>query len=251
MQIIIPMSGMGTRFINAGYKMPKPLIQVDNKPIIEYIVRNFFLEEDFLFICNEEHLAKTNMLSELKRIKPTGIIKAIPVHKKGPVWTVKQAFEHIKDDQPAIVNYCDFNWVWNYENFKTQMLKGDYDGAIACYKGFHPHLLGPNKYASCKVDEKQNLTEIREKFSWTKDKMKSWQSSGTYYFKSGAILKHYYQQQINQNVNLNGEYYASLTYNEMVKDNLKIHIYPIEKFCQWGTPKDLEEFNYWLKYFRN
>ena len=33
-QLVIPMSGMGQRFVDAGYKDPKPLIQVDNKPII-------------------------------------------------------------------------------------------------------------------------------------------------------------------------------------------------------------------------
>lgn len=249
MQIIIPMSGLGTRFIAAGYTDPKPLIKIGRKPMIEYIIDNFPGEKDFLFICNQQHLDSTVMRSELNRIMPTGKIVGITSKKLGPVWAVTQAFNYIKDNEPVIVNYCDFNWTWNYVNFKQTMQSGEYDGGIVCYIGFHPHLLRPNLYASCKVDKNNNLIAIREKYSWTENKMESWQSSGTYYFKSGALLKKYYQRQIAEQLHFHGEYYASLTYNLLVRDKLKVHIYKIDKFCQWGTPKDLQEFIYWSQYF--
>lgn len=35
LNIVIPMAGRGSRFANAGYKMPKPLIDVNGKPMIE------------------------------------------------------------------------------------------------------------------------------------------------------------------------------------------------------------------------
>ena len=53
MQIIIPMSGIGKRFIDAGYKDPKPLIQVEGKPIIQHVVERFPGETKFIFICND------------------------------------------------------------------------------------------------------------------------------------------------------------------------------------------------------
>ena len=64
MQIVIPMSGFGERFRSAGYTVPKPLIKVDDKPIIEYIVKMFPGETDFIFICNQNHLNQvlTNLL---------------------------------------------------------------------------------------------------------------------------------------------------------------------------------------------
>jgi NDP-sugar pyrophosphorylase family protein len=250
MQIIIPMSGLGSRFIKKGYKNIKPLIEVDGKPIIEYVINMFPRENNFLFICNEDHLKETNLRDELTRIKPSGKIVGIKTQKKGPVWAVAQAMDHIGDNEPTIVNYCDFNCVWDYLNFKKEMKEKGYDGSIPCYIGFHPHLLGPNLYASCKVNEKNELMEIKEKYSWTEDKMKSYQSSGTYYFKSGAIVKKYFQQLIDKNINLNGEYYVSLVYNLLVQEGLKVNIFAIEKFCQWGTPEDLEEFVYWQEYFK-
>lgn len=251
MQIVIPMSGLGTRFVTAGYTDIKPLIKVDGKPIIQYIVENFPGETNFVFICNQDHLANTPLRSVLEHIMPSGKIIGIHPQKKGPVWAVAQAFKTISNTEPVIVNYCDFNWVWDYADFKHTMLTGNYAGAIPCYTGFHPHLLGPNLYASCKVDDQNQLIEIREKYSWTANKMDSWQSSGTYYFQTGALLKKYYQQQIDEDISLNGEYYASLTYNLLVRDHLSVKIYPIAQFCQWGTPEDLAEFSYWLGVFKS
>lgn len=250
MQIVVPMSGLGSRFAQAGYTDIKPLIKVDGKPIIEYVVNLFPGETDFLFICNQDHLNNTPVRSELERIMPSGKIVGVEHHKKGPVWAVLSAMEHINDDEPVIVNYCDFYALWDYAAFKRMTEQTQCAGAIPCYKGFHPHLLGPNLYASCKTDAKDQLIEIREKYSWTEDKMQSWQSDGTYYFSSGALMKKYFQMLVDEDVNLKGEYYVSLVYNLLVRDQLPVQIFPVDKFCQWGTPADLQEFNYWSDYFK-
>ena len=54
MQIIIPMSGFGERFRAAGYSIPKPLIEVDGKTIIQHVVEMFPGENDITFICNKD-----------------------------------------------------------------------------------------------------------------------------------------------------------------------------------------------------
>ena len=250
MQIVIPMAGSGRRFVESGYKRIKPLIEVDKRPFIEYVVNMFPGETNFLFICSEEHLNNTNLRETLNSIVPEGRVVGIRQHKRGPVWTVLEARDHINDEEQTIVNYCDFNCIWDYKRFKQTVTEKGYSGAMACYRGFHPHLLGPNLYASLRVDENNLLLEVREKYSFTESKMDSYQSSGTYYFKSGALAKKYFRELIEQDISVNGEYYVSLVYNLMCRDNLKTHIYEIDKFCQWGTPQDLEEFNYWLNYFK-
>ncbi len=60
MNIIIPMSGIGKRFLEVGYTDPKPLIPVEGKPIIQHVVERFDTENDtFIFVCNEPHLRDT------------------------------------------------------------------------------------------------------------------------------------------------------------------------------------------------
>ncbi|MDE6981500.1 MAG: capsular biosynthesis protein, partial [Lachnospiraceae bacterium] len=102
-------------------------------------------------------------------------------------------------------------------------------------------------YASCKTDENNDLVEIREKYSFEENKFKAKHSPGVYYFKSGALMKKYCQRLVDSGETLNGEYYASLPYNFMVHDGLKVWIPTnVKYFCQWGTPEDMQEFEFWI-----
>lgn len=252
MKIIIPMTGYGSRFVAAGYKELKPFIPVQGYPIIEWIIRGMYPNEtDILFICRKEHLDKNpEMESYLKNLVPTATIVAIEDWvKKGPVFDVLRASDFILDEEPCIINYCDFYMTWDYEKFKIEVAKRDCDGCVPCYTGFHPHLLiSKNVYASCLTDDEDNLIEIREKYSFEEDKTKSKHSPGVYYFKTGQLLKQYCQKLVDSDININGEYYASLPYNFMVKDGLKVWIPTnVEQFCQWGTPEDLEDYLFWTE----
>lgn len=252
MQIIIPMTGYGSRFKAAGYKELKPFIKVHGKPILEWVVKMFPGEKDILFVCRQEHLDTIpNMEAEIKRICPTGKIASIgdDWEKLGPVYNIMQVKDFVKDDETCITCYCDYYMHWDYEDFKRTMKEKDCEGCVPCYTGFHPHLIPEkNLYASCQVDKDVNLIEIREKFSFEKDKTKALHSPGAYYFKSGALLKKYYQKQIDRKMTTKDEFYSSITYNLLCEDGLKTYIYDkIPHFCQWGTPKDLEDHLFWVE----
>lgn len=249
MQIIIPMSGSGQRFLNAGYREPKPLIKVDGKPIIEHVVNLFPKEKNFIFICNHSHLKNTPMRSILKRIAPRGKIYGIPAHKKGPVYAVLAIEDKLDEEEETIVNYCDFSKDWDYQDFLKAIRNREADGAITAYRGFHPHMLNSPNYAFIK-EEGQWMTEIREKQPFTNNKMQEYASDGTYYFKAGKYVKRYFKQLMDENINTDGEFYVSMIFNLMRRDNLKIAIYEIEHMLQWGTPRDLEEYVRWSNYFR-
>lgn len=248
MQIVIPMSGVGQRFIDAGYTDPKPLIQVDGKPIIEHVVNLFSDDCKFLFICNSKHLEETNMKEVLGKIAKNVTIIEIPPHKKGPVYAVQQAYDYILDDEEVIVNYCDFSTYWDYHDFLDHTRKRNADGAIPSYKGFHPHMMGSTNYAFMR-DESQWILEIKEKEPFTDNRMNEYASNGTYYFKNGELLKKYFSLTIERDLNLKGEYYVSLVFNLLVEDKLKVSIYEIQHMLQWGTPQDVEEYKQWSNYF--
>ncbi len=252
MKIVIPMTGYGSRFVAAGYKELKPFIQVQGMPIIQWIINGMYPnEKNILFVCRKEHLDSIpHMYDRLRSIAPDATIFAINQwEKKGPVFDVLRAREFIDDNEPCIINYCDFYMLWDYKKFIKDVAERDCDGAIPCYTGFHPHLLiNKNYYASCLTDCNDNLIEIREKYSFEKDKTKSKHSPGTYYFKTGALLKKYCQALIDAGETLNGEFYASLPYNYMVKDGLKVWVPTnVNKFCQWGTPEDMEDYLFWTE----
>ena len=251
MKIIIPMSGIGKRFVEAGYKEPKPLIMVEGKPIIEHIINLFDKEKDeYVFICNDLHLRETNMKEILLKIVPNCKIYEVSVNnRKGPVDAVMQiAEQEIEDAHEIIVSYCDYGTVWDYNEFKKEIKEFNLDGSIPSYIGFHPHMLGSDNYAFIKDDNK-NFIAIQEKKPFTQNKMNEYASNGTYYFKSGTLLKKYFKKLIDTNISTNGEFYCSMVYNLMKEDSLNIRIFEIQKMLQWGTPKDLEEYLIWSNYF--
>lgn len=253
-QIVVPMSGLGQRFIDSGYKEPKPLIEVDGKPIIEHVINLFPDERDIKFICNDLHLKNTNMSNILNTICPYGKIFEVPViNREGPVQAVSLIFNEIDDDKEVIVTYCDYGTYWNYDEFLNDTRNKNADGAVVCYKGFHPHMLGTDNYAFLKETEIDSLwmSAIQEKQPFTNDRMSEYASNGTYYFKTGKIMKKYFQELMSRNIKIKNEYYVSMVYNLMIKDNLNVSIFEIEHMLQWGTPYDIEVYNSWSYYFSN
>lgn len=250
MQIIIPMTGYGSRFVAAGYKDLKPLIKVQGKTMLEWIVHGMYNHEDeFIFVCREQHLEERPWLRKyLSQLAPSTVIVSIKNwEKKGPVYDVLKAENYINKEQPAIINYCDFYMAWDWEKFKSDVQKNACDGAVPCYTGFHPNLIPEkNVYASCQTDNEDFLLEIREKYSFEVNKFKAKHSPGVYYFRTGEIMLKYCQKLVDSDENINGEFYASLPYNFMVQDGLKVWIpCNVEWFCQWGTPEDMQEYLFW------
>ncbi len=257
MNIFIPMTGYGSRFVAAGYRELKPFIPVMGKPVIEWIVKGMYPEDvQFIFVCRGEHLRNDpSMKGKLLALAPGAIIVTIEDWvKKGPVYDVLRAYralcaaEGFHREDGCIINYCDFYMTWDFQKFAEQAKARDCAGAVPCYTGFHPNLLPQdNFYASCLTDAEDNLVEIREKYSFEQDKTKAKHSPGVYYFKDGAVMEKYCQILTeHEECAINGEYYASLPYNFMVEDGLKVWVpTDVPYFCQWGTPEDMREFVYW------
>lgn len=253
MKIVIPMAGLGERFRRAGYTDPKPMIKIDGKPIIDHIVSMFSKDDDFVFICNDEHLKINDIEKTLKKLAPKSKIIYIKQHKLGPVWTVLEALkkdEFLDDNDPVVINYCDFGWSWNYKDFLGTLKKTKCDAAVTAYKGFHPPLLGPGLYASMRTDDKNWMLECREKFSFTENKMDSFQQSGTFYFAKGKFVKKFFDEVVKNNIAVNGEYYISVVTEAARQSGLKVYVYPLKYFLQWGTPEDLQTYQFWSDYFR-
>jgi len=247
-QLVIPMSGLGSRFAAAGYTAPKPLIAVHGQPMIAWVLRMFPGAAAPLFICRDRHLAETPMRDVLAGLAPDGRIVGIPGAKTGPVAAIMQAADAIDDDAPVLVSYCDYYMHWDFSAFLRDMAEGGYDGAVPCYTGFHPHLLpAHNLYAACRVDADGLLAEIREKHGFTADKTQGLHSPGAYWFGSGRLLKRYAAALMARGEAINGEYYVSMVYNAMVADGLRVAVPGgIRHFCQWGTPEDLADYLWWV-----
>jgi NDP-sugar pyrophosphorylase family protein len=251
MQVVIPMSGFGERFRRAGYRLPKPLIEVEGKPVVAHVVDMFPGAKDFIFVCNAEHLAEAGlaMRETLERYCPTGRIVPIAPHWLGPVHAVREAYGAIDPARPVIVNYCDFTCYWDYADFCRFVAETGCAGAIPVYRGFHPHSLGSTRYAYLREKEGW-LLDIQEKKSFSDQPMEEFASSGTYYFESGELMRESFDAAIAQGLRTGDEYYVSLAFKPLLAAGHSVAVYELQHFMQWGTPEDFEEYRRWSDVFR-
>ena len=251
MQIIIPMSGFGERFRRAGYDVPKPLIIVDDKPIIAHVIEMFPGESNFIFICNQEHLDEPSFRMEaiLKKYCPSGRVVGIPPHKFGPINAVRQVAHLLDPAESVVVNYCDFTCYWDWYHFKQYVNDTKCVGSIPAYKGFHPHSLGNTNYAYIRETDGW-IHDIQEKQPYTNNRMEEYASSGTYYFSSAKIMVDAFKIAMEQDLIVAGEYYVSLAYKPLFASKQPVAVYPLQHFMQWGTPEDVAEYNTCSKAFR-
>lgn len=242
------MAGHSRRFKQAGYATLKPFIDIDGKPMIGRVCQMFSPDDEFIFVCNREHLLNQDYRSILENVTPVYHIIEIEPHEYGPVYSALQAEDCITDaDEPIIISYCDFTMQWDYRQFLLK--SAQYEGAMPVFRGFHPASLGNTYYAYVRSREEMEMAGLREKSSFTDNRADEFASTGVYYMDSWKTFAHYAAELLEKRSSISMELYCSLLYNPMVRDGKRVSLFEVEKFICWGTPEDLEEYRFWSEYF--
>lgn len=245
MKILLTLSGNSERFISKGYPI-KQLIKIDEKCILEYVLEMFkdCENKDFIFLTKKEDILKYDLKSKILNLNPEANIYSIDQNNLGPVYSISNIFDKIPDDEEVIVSYTDIAQKWDFQEFISFCRETKSDGCIVTHEGFHSHKLYNKSFAFLRTNE-SNVLEIQEKKSFTEVSDNEPASSGIYYFKTGFLLKKYFQKLMDEKKCVNGEYYVTLPYNLMIKDGLSVTHYNKTKFISFGIPEDIECFKAW------
>ena len=231
MNIIIPMAGEGKSFKNAGYTFPKPLVEVNEQPMVQVAVENLNTEGKFIFLVRKEHYEKYSLNYLLNLIAPGCKIIIVEQLTHGAAETVLLAKKYIDNDDPLVIANSDQFIEWNSNEFFYAMAADECDGGIVTFKSNHP------KWSYVRVGEEGLVIETAEK-----KPISDIATAGIYYYKKGSDFVKYAKQMIAKDLHLNGEFFVCPAYNEMISDNKKIRIFPIQKMWGLGTPEDLNLF---------
>lgn len=231
MNVLIPMAGNGSRFAQAGYTFPKPLIEVHGKPMIQVVVENLSVDANFIFVVQKSHREKYNLDSMLSLICPGCKIVEVDGVTEGAACTVLLAKEHIDNDEPLVIANSDQFVEWNSLEFFYKMNEQNLDAGIVSFRATHP------KWSYAKVDEDGFVTEVAEK-----NPISDIATVGIYYWKQGKDFVKYAESMISKNIRVNNEFYVCPVFNEALLDNLKIKTFDIPKMWGIGTPEDLDYF---------
>ena len=231
LNILIPMAGSGSRFERAGYTLPKPLINVCKKPMIQTVVENINIDANYIYVVQTKHREKYNLDTILNLITPGCKIIEVDGITEGAACTALLAKEFINNENPLLFANSDQFIKWNSNDFMYKMQEMDIDGGIVTFRSSHP------KWSFAKINEEENVIEVAEK-----NPISDIATVGIYYWKRGSDYVKYAEQMINKNIRTNNEFYVCPVFNEAIKDNKKIKTVEIEKMWGLGTPEDLDIF---------
>jgi len=236
LNVLIPMAGAGSRFQQAGYTFPKPLIDVKGKPMIQVVVENLNIDANFIYVVQKEHRQKYNLDTLLNLITPGCKVVEVDGLTEGAACTALLAKEHINSDAPLFFANSDQFVEWNSTEFMYKMNETDGDGGIVTFKATHP------KWSFAKVNEEGLVTEVAEK-----NPISDTATVGYYYWKHGSDFVKYAEQMIDKDIRVNNEFYVCPVFNQAIEDNKAIRIFNIDRMWGLGTPEDL---NYYLENFK-
>lgn len=232
--IVIPMAGAGSRFAKAGYKKPKPFIDVLGKPMICHVLDNLNMPEaKFILLARKEHFL--NEQETVSWIKSKYNVEFVLIDKltEGAACTVLHAHRFINNNVPLLIANSDQIVDIDINEYITNSKSRSLDGSVLCFQDNDP------KWSYAKLDEKEFITEIREK-----EVISEYATVGIYYFEQGKDFVENAIDMFVRNERVNNEFYVAPVYNYSIKNGKKYGIFNIKKeqMHGTGTPEDLDKY---------
>ena len=192
------MAGDGNRFVQAGYHLPKPLIDVCGKPMIERVIENLDIDAKYYFIVKEDHIMKFDIDLILQSKVPDCKIIAVSQKTEGAACSAMLAYDkNVFDQDELIITNCDQLFEWDKNEFILEARK--VDGALLCHLDAHPkwsychgQKLSPSKLLVTSVVEKPQVAPI-DNFA----------NVGFYYWNKGRFFADSLDQMIEKNDRVN------------------------------------------------
>ena len=232
LNILIPMAGAGSRFEKAGYAFPKPLIEVEGKPMIQVVVENLNIDAHYIFVVQKEHYERYQLQYLLKLISPGCDIVQIDEKTEGAACTTLLAQDLIDSDSPLLIANSDQIIEWDSNETMYSLQTESIDAGILTFESSHP------KWSYVKLNDQGLVGQVAEK-----QVISNLATVGIYFWKHGADYVKYAKEMISKGIRTNGEFYVCPVFNEAIADGLKVRSISINRMWGIGTPEDL---NYYL-----
>lgn len=232
--IVIPMAGAGSRFADAGYDVPKPLIKVKGMPMVQRAVWGSGLGGRFIYIVQAEHNRQYNLSELLPTFTPNLEVVVIEVDgvTEGAAASVLAAKEYIDADELLFI--CDADGLVSWDPLKFFVEVGEKKQLDGCVAVFNAE---GDKWSYFETNEDGLVTDIAEKSA-----ISNKASAGIYYWREGSDFVKYAEEMIAKDERTNGEFYVAPVFLKAIKDGHRVGTYEVNNFIPLGTPEDLEAY---------
>lgn len=230
------MAGLGSRFAAAGYKLPKPLIEIDGVRLYRLVLGNLVASQ--LKSVTVVAQKNWNLQEEIDQIQsrlriPVELIE-IDYVTSGAATTVSLGLGKLNPHSPVVVANCDQYVVGGCHSFYEAVATRNPQGTIMTMEASDP------KWSYVRLNKDGKVGEVVEKRVVSKHA-----TTGIYGFSTAHELSEAIKAQSDQNFRVNGEFYLAPVYNQLIRRRIVPEIFELPRadaFYGLGTPEDLELF---------
>ena len=245
---LIPLAGRGSRFVTAGYKDPKPLIEVSGKPMIVQASDSLPKTKDYIFVTLQEHLDSYPLENTLKEAYQNCDVVAINQVTEGQAITCSLGLENVDDDKSILVSATDNAIIYNKEQYQTLVEDEGVDAIVFTFRHHVSSRNNPQMYGWVKTDG-DSVTGVSVKVPVSDDPFNDHAIVGTFYFRKVKFFNQALENLKSKNIRVNGEFYVDSLIGELIVLGLNVKILEVDDYIGWGTPDDYETFVYWQSFF--
>jgi len=230
---IMPMAGEGLRFINAGYRKPKPLINIDGKPMFIRSAKCMPKADLWIFISQKKFLTDNLIAKEIEKNFKNYNIIGIDQTTEGQASTCSLARKYLKNDDQIFINACDSFIEFDFKKYYAELEK--YDVLVFTTKRNQIHLENPKAYGWVKVN-KRGILNVSCKKPFNKEPSNERPIVGTFFFSKLKFFINSIDSLFKKKNKINNEYYLDMAIAESVKLGFKVGEFLVDDYVDFGRP---------------
>ncbi len=258
MNIVIPMAGAGQRFRNEGYTISKPAIPtIDRRtgkilPMVVCATKDLPGADDaknkIIYIDRSFH-REEGVEDRIKEYYPQASFITIEKLTRGQACTCLLAKEIINNAESLLIAGCDNGMVYDVDQFLELTKKCDV--IVFTYRHNQSVLENPNAYGWVYADKNTNkITRVSVKKAISDNPMEDHAVVATFWFRRGSDFVRAAERMIKENDTINNEFYVDETIKHCIELGMDTRVFEIDRYIGWGTPKDYENYQATIKYWR-
>jgi dTDP-glucose pyrophosphorylase len=248
-QVVIPMAGAGSRFVDAGYTLPKPLIPVGGVPMVVRTIHDLPSATKVVCLVRAEHIRDHTIDQVLK--DHVGNVEIVPIDglTSGQATTVSLSGPYLNPDQAVIVAACDNTHVYD-QDAHARLLEHGADCLLWSYRNDPRADRNPKAYGWISVEgDSTQVTGISCKVPLSDTPQKDHAVTGFFTFaRADAMIAAIKKQEAN-NRRINNEFYMETVPEVVLANGGSATVFEVKKYIGWGTPAEYEDYLLWQEHF--
>ncbi len=246
MKIIIPIASTDKEILE-NFSTIKPLVNLENKTMIETFVENFKFNFEYIFLCKQRDLVETDLLKVIKKLKIKKQIISINKDTSNVIETVYYAKEYVNKNESVLICHPDnINIFYSKKDFEKKITQNNADGLLIAFDE-ESQTNTAETHTGRVILKNNKVSKIIEK-SIKMDNSK--RLAGIYHFKKWSEFIKFSKKTFENQSPVKGRYFISQVYNEYLERNKKIELFYVKKHITFGLASYINEYNFWYKYFK-